>query len=78
MNELISLDEQLKVIAVLAMIGLGSLFEDGELSEHASLVSVLFTQLDTLDNTSQLMDTLLQQSPSVLLETVINFNKGLQ
>ena len=69
--------EQLKVIAVLAMVGLGSLFEYGELSEHVSLVSVLVTQLDALDNTSQLIDTLLQQSPSVLLETVINFNKGL-
>ena len=78
MNELISLDEQLKVVAVLAMIGLGSLFEETDMENFIPLVAELHEQLDTLDDATDLMDTLMQHDPEQILQVVINFNKGLQ
>jgi len=73
MNE----NEQLKVIALLAVIGFGGCIELGGYESCPELLQELYDLTDTLDVTATKMDELLRENRVEILQVVINYIKGL-
>jgi len=71
-------NEQLKMIALLAVIGLGECVELGGYDSHPELLQELSDVTDMLDNTATKMDDLLRENQVEILQVVINYIKGLQ
>ena len=70
-------NEQLKVIALLAVIGLGECIELGGYESCPELLNELYDLTDTLDDTATKMDELLRDNNVEILQVVINYIKGL-
>ena len=72
-------NEQLKVIALLAVIGLEECIELEECYEdHLELIDELYELANNLNNTTVVTDNPLRETRVEILQAVINFIKGLQ
>ena len=72
-------NEQLKVIALLAVIGLEECIELEEYYEdHLELINELYELTNNLNDAAVGTDDLLRDTRVEILQAVINFIKGLQ
>ena len=72
-------NEQLKVIALLAVIGLEECIELEEYYEdHLELINELYELTNNLNDAAVVTDDLLRKNRVEILQVVINFIKGLQ
>ncbi len=72
-------NEQLKVIALLAVIGLEECIELEEYYEdHLELINELYELTNNLNDAAVVTDDLLRETRVEILQAVINFIKGLQ
>ena len=72
-------NEQLKVIALLAVIGLEECIELEEYYEdHLELINELYELTNNLNDAAVGTDDLLRENRVEILQVVINFIKGLQ
>lgn len=72
-------NEQLKVIALLAVIGLEECVELEEYYEdHLELINELYELTNNLNDAAVGTDDLLRETRVEILQAVINFIKGLQ
>ena len=72
-------NEQLKVIALLAVIGLEECMELEEYYEdHLELINELYELTNNLNDAAVVTDDLLRENRVEILQAVINFIKGLQ
>ena len=72
-------NEQLKVIALLAVIGLEECIELEEYYEdHLELINELYELTNNLNDAAVGTDDLLRETRVEILQAVINFIKGLQ
>lgn len=72
-------NEQLKVIALLAVIGLEECIELEEYYEdHLELINELYELTNNLNDAAVVTDDLLRDTRVEILQAVINFIKGLQ
>lgn len=70
-------NEQLKVIALLAVIGLEECIELEEYYEdHLELINELYELTNNLNDTAVVTDDLLRDTRVEILQAVINFIKG--
>ena len=72
-------NEQLKVIALLAVIGLEECIELEEYYEdHLELINELYELTNNLNDAAVVTDNPLRETRVEILQAVINFIKGLQ
>ena len=72
-------NEQLKVIALLAVIGLEECIELEEYYEdHLELINELYELTNNLNDAAVVTDDLLRDTRVEILQAVINYIKGLQ
>ena len=72
-------NEQLKVIALLAVIGLEECIELEEYYEdHLDLINELYELTNNLNNAAVGTDDLLRENRAEILQVVIDYIKGLQ
>jgi len=72
-------NEQLKVIALLAVIGLEECIELEEYYEdHLELINELYELTNNLNDAAVGTDDLLRENRVEILQAVINYIKGLQ
>ena len=72
-------NEQLKVIALLAVIGLEECIELEEYYEdHLELINELYELTNNLNNAAVGTDDLLRENRAEILQVVIDYIKGLQ
>ena len=70
-------NEQLKVIALLAVIGLEECIELEEYYEdHLELINELYELTNNLNDTATKMDDFTRENRAEILQAVINFIKG--
>ena len=71
-------NEQLKVIALLAVIGLEECVELEEYYEdHLELINELYELTNNLNDAAVVADNLLRETRVEILQAVINYIKGL-
>ena len=71
-------NEQLKVIALLAVIGLEECIELEEYYEdHLELINELYELTNNLNDAAVVTDNLLRETRVEILQAVINYIKGL-
>ncbi len=71
-------NEQLKVIALLAVIGLEECIELEEYYEdHLELINELYELTNNLNDAAVVTDDLLRENRVEILQAVINYIKGL-
>lgn len=72
-------NEQLKVIALLAVIGLEECMELEECYEdHLELINELYELTNNLNDTATKMDDFTRENRAEILQVVIDYIKGLQ
>ena len=72
-------NEQLKVIALLAVIGLEECIElEAYYEDHLELINELYELTNNLNDAAVVTDDLLRKNRVEILQVVINFIKGLQ
>ena len=69
--------EQLKVIALLATIGLGECIDPERYPLHYELVKELDCLSDKLEDTAIILDETLENNDTEILQIVINYIKGV-